>query len=108
VPLHIRLIGRYGNVVLAALFSVLTLYGLSWGRFAMALCFGAFAVLGAFNVYVLGRAAHLLGEEEWLQAQVRKAELRQKLMNMGVAADGGPEGQPATDSVTGSGFRHFP
>jgi hypothetical protein len=100
MPLHIRLIGRCGNLVLAASFSVFTLFGLSSGRFGPALFFGSFAALGAFNVYVLGRAAHLLGEEEWLEAQVRMAELRQKLVNMGVDLDGGPDAQHATSGAT--------
>ena len=69
---------------------------------------GAFAALGAFDVYALGRAAHLLGEEEWLKAQVRKAELRQTLVHMGVTPDGEPETQPPTGGVAGSGFRRFP
>ena len=66
--------------------------------------------LAVFNIRIILWAARLTSEEEWLKAEVRKAELRRRLADLGQfapplsalpapaagdeAADGGQEHQP--------------
>lgn len=84
MPRWVQLIGRYGNLALILYFGFLTLYGLIVeGRpFGLALFFAMPAALGAFNFWVIRKAAFLLAEEQWLKGEVRKAELRRKLQEM--------------------------
>ena len=80
MPLHVRIIGRYGNALAAVLLGGLGLFGSSkpdaGGVLAALLCLCALAL---FNLYVVEKAARLLSEEEWLRAELRKAELRRRL-----------------------------
>lgn len=82
MPTRIKLIGRYANGVVAALFTILFVYGLGKGELSIALFCGIVAALCGFNLYVMEKAAALLSEEEWLKAELRKAELRRKLVNL--------------------------
>lgn len=82
MPPRIRLLSRYGNGAAAMLFASLSLFALSKGDFAIALFCAGVAALCGFNVYVMEKAATLLGEEEWLKTEIRKAELRRKLAGL--------------------------
>ena len=94
MPLHVRIIGRFGNGLAAILLGALFLFGYSMpssdGVLAALL---ALCVLAAFNLWVIEKAARLLSEEEWLKAELRKAELRRQLAAL---AAGGP-GLPAIE-----------
>ena len=80
MPPRIRLIGRYGNGLAAVLFGFFVLFSLVNGRFGLALVCALLAALSAFNVYLTEKAAAMTSEEEWLNAEIRKAELRRKLV----------------------------
>lgn len=81
MPPHIRLIARYGNALLVLSFGIMALAGLQRGQ-GMAMFCIAVAALGVFNIYILERVVRLLSEEEWLAAEVRKAELRKRLAEL--------------------------
>lgn len=80
MPTRIRFISRYGNGTAAVLFAILFVTAVIKGSWTIALFCGAIAALCAFNVHLTERAASLFGEEEWLKAEVRKAELRRRLV----------------------------
>jgi hypothetical protein len=82
MPPRIRYLSRYGNGAVAVLFAIVSILALGKGDLGIALFCAAVTVLCAFNVYVMEKAAALLGEEEWLKAEVRKAELRRKLVGL--------------------------
>jgi hypothetical protein len=79
MPWHIRAIGRYGNAALLGLFGLFVLAFSSKGQTGMALCALAVCALAAFNLYLVAKTARLLGEEAWLEAELRKAGLRRRL-----------------------------
>jgi hypothetical protein len=64
----------------------------------------ALAALAAFNVYVIEKVAQLTSEEEFLKAEVRKAELRKELASFGAFATDAntvTSGPPAPERVDG-------
>jgi hypothetical protein len=87
MPGHVRFIGRYGNG-LAALFFAFIVFSRSVEGGGAVVIIVAFFALCLFNLYVIEKAARLLAEEEWLKAELRKAELRRQIQEL----DGnGPE-----------------
>lgn len=81
MPRWIRLTALWGNGIVTALWLLVSVVALSRnGNVALFTIVGA--VLGAFNLYVIAKAAHLLSEEEWLKGEIRKAELRQQLTRL--------------------------
>ena len=76
-------IGVYGNGALAFLGGVLGLGGLINGEFLLVLIALVVCALAIFNIRVMRWVMGLSAEEEWLQAEVRKAELRQHLAALG-------------------------
>jgi hypothetical protein len=76
MPQHIKFIARYGNGALAVLLFVFALFG---GEIGFALACVPFFALAVFNIYVIEKAARLMSEEAWLEAEIRKVELRHKL-----------------------------
>lgn len=81
MPRWIRLTALWGNGIVTALWLLVSVVALSRNG-NVALLTVAGAALGAFNLYVIAKAAHLLSEEEWLKGEVRKAELRQQLARL--------------------------
>lgn len=84
MPRYVQLVGRWGNAFLVVCFGFITLFMLfddtrSW---ALTLFFAVPTAMGAFNIWVIAKAAGLLAEEEWLRGEVRKAELRRRLQDM--------------------------
>jgi hypothetical protein len=79
VPSGIRITALATNGALCALFVALALFGLGQGRLGLMLFFALVAGTCGFILYVIHKAATLLSEEEWLRAELRKAELRQQL-----------------------------
>ncbi len=79
MPGRIRLVGRYGNGVAAVLFGVIFVFALTRGELGFALFCLLVSGLAACNVYITEKAAALTAEEEWLKAELRKAELRRRL-----------------------------
>ena len=97
MPLTLRWIGTYGNGALVLLAGLLVLGGLINGEVLLVLIGLVVAGLGIFNIRVIRWAMALNSEEEWLQAEVRKAELRQHLAEFGEFAqpsDGAPDPAP--------------
>lgn len=104
MPLYLRIIGRYGNGLAAVLLGALGLFGSSRpGAVDVLAALLALCALALFNLYVIERAARLLSEEEWLKAELRKAELRRKL----AALTAGGQGLPTIEHLrdTGAGPR---
>jgi hypothetical protein len=93
MPPRIKLIGRYGNAAAILLFAVFALFALVRGPAGFVVVMLALGALAAFNLYALEQAARLLSEEEWLESEVRKAELRQRLTSL----TGGTPGSPPTN-----------
>lgn len=85
MPKHIKIIGRCGNWALTVLSGLLAIMLLTKGQPGGFLFMLLFSALGGFNLYVLEKCIGFFSEEELLQAEVRKAELRRKLADM--AAD---------------------
>jgi hypothetical protein len=99
-----------GNGVLAVVTGLIAL--VSIGRYGVFpfVVETAVCALAVFNIRIILWAARLTSEEEWLKAEVRKAELRRRLADLGqfasaspalsapgagdVAADGGQGHQP--------------
>lgn len=79
MPVRVRLLGRYGNGVAAALFGIIFVFALTRGELGFAFFALLVSCLAGFNVYITEKAAALTAEEEWLKAELRKAELRRKL-----------------------------
>jgi hypothetical protein len=99
MPRHIKLIAYWGNGLLAAAFTVFALALLFKGQPGMSLFFLLLSALGLFNIYVIRKAAYFLSEEQWLEAELRKAEIREKLKALGRALPGGGGGRsPNQDS----------
>lgn len=83
MPAHIRLTARFINGLFAGLGLFMCVLTLAEGKETeLFVTFLVLAVFGAFNLYVIEKSARLLSEEEWLQAEVRKAELRRQLAEM--------------------------
>jgi hypothetical protein len=76
MPPYIKSIGRYGNGALAVVLVLLAGFG---GGIGFALGCVPFLALALFNIYVIEKAARLMSEEPWLEAEIRKVELRHKL-----------------------------
>jgi hypothetical protein len=83
MTLTLKWVGVYGNGALVLLAGLLALGGLIDGEFLLVLIGLAVAGLGVFNIRVIRWAVALNSEEELLQAEVRKAELRQHLAELG-------------------------
>lgn len=88
MPSRIRLVGRYGNGVAAVVFGIIFVFALTRGELGFALLSLLVSALAGCNVYIAEKAAALTAEEEWLKAELRKAELRRRL---GVLAGETPE-----------------
>ena len=99
MPPRLRLIGRYGNGALALINAVFVPFAVAEGSFSVALAFLAVAVLGCFNIYVVEKAAAATSEEEWLKAEIRKAELRRKLADL-TGDPAAPHALPAPSAHT--------
>jgi hypothetical protein len=79
MPVRIRLLGRYGNGIAAVLFGLIFVFALTRGELGFALFCLLVSGLAGCNVYITEKAVALTAEEEWLKAELRKAELRRKL-----------------------------
>ncbi len=93
MPRHIKAIAYAGNGLLAIAFALFATFTLGRGQLGLFLFFAAVAALGLWNLYVIWKAAYLLSEEQWLEAELRKAELREQLRKMGRFIPG-RRGQP--------------
>ena len=82
MPPRIRFFGRYANGAVSAFFALVFVFALGKGHLSFAVFCGVVAALCAFNLYVMEKAAILLSEEEWLKSEIRKAELRRKLVGL--------------------------
>lgn len=100
MPPWIRGVGVYGNGFVGVIFVLVALNGMAHGHAPVFIAFVLFAALAFFSCYVINKAARLTSEEEYLKAEVRKAELRKELAEFGkYAADGAPvEPQSATQT----------
>jgi hypothetical protein len=83
MPPRIRWISRYGNGVAALLFAFLFLFALLNGQFLVASICAVVSALAAFNLYVAETTSAITAEEDWLTAEIRKAELRRRLASFG-------------------------
>lgn len=109
IPPSIKWLGVYGNGALAALCGLLALGALIDGQVIVVLAPLAVGGLAIYNIRIFRWVMGLNSEEEWLQAEVRKAELRQHLAALGefshasegVAAPAVAEGPPAPPNSTG-------
>ncbi len=79
MPTWVQNLSRYGNGLAALLLGLASWGVLAKGQVGSAFVLAAMVALAAFNVHVAAKAARLLSEEEWLAAEIRKAELRNKL-----------------------------
>lgn len=77
---YLKFIGRYANGAATVFFVLLFVVLMAKGEPLLALFCGAVAALCGFNVYMAEKAAAVCSEEERLKAEVRKNELRRKLM----------------------------
>ena len=91
MPSYLKRLSLAGSMLLFLLFLLLAWVGPSHSTGMMVIGLGGMIIV-AFNAYLLRKAARLLEEEEWLKAEVRKAELRQRLraLNGESAAVAGP------------------
>lgn len=89
MPAHVRFIGRYGNGLAALFFAFIVLSQSVEGGAVVIIV--ALCGLCLFNIYVIEKSARALAEEEWLKAEVRKAELRRQLQELD-PADRNPPG----------------
>ncbi len=92
MPIWVRKLSWGGNLSWALLCALGAMGTLSKGQtngFFVLMLIGALAI---FNTYVATKAARLLSEEEWLAAEIRKAELRSKLaaLQTGSSMPGAP------------------
>ncbi len=90
---RIRWIGYCGNGAVTIFSGLLALY--STGRYGF-LPVGievAVCALAIFNIKIIAWTVQVTSEEEWLKAEVRKAELRQHLASLGQFA-------PAQDALS--------
>ncbi len=76
----ICVIGNGALAVVAGLFALASIgkFGVFPFVIEIAVC-----ALSIFNIRIIQWAASLTSEEEWLKAEVRKAELRQRLADLG-------------------------
>lgn len=96
MPNRIRLTALIANGVLCPVFGFVALYGLSDQEPGVAVFFSLAAATAGFNWHVIRKAARLLSEEEWLQAELRKAELRRRIAELdGMAPPPQPQGPDA-------------
>ena len=79
MPSRLRSVAVWGNGTLALFFFFITLILLFQLDFVSTLFCGLVTAFAAFNVYVLRQSAVMVSEEEWLKAEIRKAELRKTL-----------------------------
>jgi hypothetical protein len=77
----VRWVGYYGNGALAVFAGFMALYSL--GQYGLFLGSAAVCALAIFNMRIVRWAAQFTSEEEWLKAEVRKAELRKELASFG-------------------------
>lgn len=82
MPDRIRLTALIGNGVICAAFAIMGLASLGKGEPGLWFFFAIVAATSAFNWYVIRKASRLLSEEEWLHAEIRKAELRKRLAEL--------------------------
>lgn len=79
MPSRMKLIGRYGNGAGAVAFGLIFIFALIRGEIVFAFFALLVSGLAGFNIYITEKAAALTAEEEWLKAELRKAELRRRL-----------------------------
>jgi hypothetical protein len=72
MPWNIRFIGRFGNGALAVIFGLFAVFGFEEYP-VVSLLFAACAMLGAFNVYVLTKAARVISEDEAMLAAAQQS-----------------------------------
>jgi hypothetical protein len=96
MTLTLKWFGVYGNGALVLLAGLVVLGGLIDGELLLVLIGLAVAGLGVFNIRVIRWAVALNSEEELLEAEVRKAELRQHLAELGEFASADPGAPPAS------------
>lgn len=82
MPSRMKLIARYGNGVGACAFAALVLYALGQGAIVVGLFWALVCCLAAFNLYMFEKISALTSEEERLNAELRKAELRRKMSGL--------------------------
>lgn len=86
MPDRIRLTSLIANGFLIVAFVLLGLAGLAKGPPGLWLFCAIVIGIAAFNCYAIRKAARLLSEEEWLQAEIRKEHLRSELAALRAAA----------------------
>jgi hypothetical protein len=99
-----------GNGALAVVTGLFALVSIGkYGVFPVVVEIGV-CVLAVFNIRVVLWAARLTSEEEWLKAEVRKAELRHRLADLGQFASALPalSVPGAGDEGANGGQGHLP
>jgi hypothetical protein len=97
----IKWIGYYGNGALAFFAGFMALYSLS--SVGLFLGSAAVCILAIFNIRIFRWASQLTSEEGWLQAELRKAELRKELAGLGQFAAEPDAVPPAPTEATAPG-----
>ncbi len=77
-----RMIAYIGNGALVLLSALTVMAALSRGHTGPAVALALICGLGIFNIRVVWKASAALSEEEWLAAEVRKAEMRRQLVGL--------------------------
>ncbi len=96
-------IGNGALAVVAGLFALASIG--KYGVFPFVIEVGV-CTLAVFNIRIILWAARLTSEEEWLRAEVRKAELRQRLADLGRFASALPAlSAPAAGGEAASGVQ---
>lgn len=77
-----RIIAYIGNGALALLSALIMMASFSRGHVGPAVVLALICGLGIFNIRIILKASAALSEEEWLAAEIRKAEMRRQLVGL--------------------------
>jgi len=93
MPERIRFTALFANGAMVVIFGFVAFYTLGQGQWPLGIFFVLLALAAGFSFHVIRKAAHLLSEEQWLLAELRKAELRSRLAELG-RDDAAPTSRP--------------
>jgi hypothetical protein len=77
-----RMIAYIGNGVLALLSALAMMAALGRGHVGPAVVLALICGLGIFNIRLVSKASAAISEEEWLASEVRKGEMRRRLVGL--------------------------
>ena len=104
-------IGLLGNGAVALFSGIMMLYSLGRYGFFPFLLEAAVCALAVFNIRIFIWTEQFTSEEEWLKAELRKAELRRQIASYGEFAhepDAVPVAPPDPDAPATGGRDHLP